>query len=243
MTAITQLIAEYCSIYIDDERLTDLAATDAPLYLRKMWGYLQPAIAQFNLPPEMQSYLVGTPCNPNLVPPLFDSMTYVTDQEYTSPAVVTLTDEYSDFELCACRMRTLDYFGNVILTPVSVTYDGEHGTITIPASSDNPIPTGTTFEFDFYTDGYFNNTLSPEIMDILGTCFELVWNIRFSENFVDRTPKVEDKSFPMQNLANKQNSDTTKIKDIRQALAGKMRRYEQNAYYRQNISPQSRLKI
>ena len=69
-TPILKILTEYCSVYVDDIRLRELAQTDAPLYARKMWQYLRAAVPLFTLPEGMQEYLLGTQEHPNLTEPL-----------------------------------------------------------------------------------------------------------------------------------------------------------------------------
>ena len=85
---------------------------------------------------------------------------------------------------------------------------------------------------DFYKDGYFTETLSPEIMNILGMCFQEVWQTRFNNDWLSNVSKVEDKSFNEQNRANKMKADTERLREIRTIRAEAMRRLEQNSAYR-----------
>lgn len=230
MTPILKVITEYCSLYIDDVRLSDLAVTDMPLFARRMWQYFKPAISLFNLPTEMPEYLVGTEANPKLIEPTFDSTLYTTTADYTNELEINLGEEYKGYELCACRVRTIDKAGNVILTPIPVEYNSETGIVSFSATPENPILKGTIFDFDFYTDGYFVETLSNDIMNILGMCFENIWLIRFKNDWLSIVTKVEDKSFFEQNRANKMNADRQTLIEARERLSGQMRRYEQNLY-------------
>lgn len=233
MTPILKVITEYCEQYVDDENLNGLKAASAPLYFRKMWGLLNAAIPYFNMPPEMPVYLMGTEAEPKLTAPEYDAYDYITTEIHSSDLVIELGDEYKNYELCACRMKTVTRTQKVIYTPIPVTYNKANATVTIPATEENPIPENTVFDFDFYTDGYFHRNLTPQMMMILGFSFELVWNLRFAENWLDRKPKIEDKSFSIQNIANKQNSDTARIEEVRKRLAREMQKYEQNCWYTQ----------
>ena len=58
MTPILKVITEYCSLYVDDIRLNDLASTDMPLYARRMYQYLKAGLPLFSIPTEMQEYLL-----------------------------------------------------------------------------------------------------------------------------------------------------------------------------------------
>ena len=243
MTPILKVITEYCSLYVDDIRLTDLASTDMPLFARRMYQYFKPAISLFTLPTEMPEYLLGTESNPKLVEPQFDSLLYTVSGDYTTELEISLGDAYKGYELCACRVRTIDNAGNVVLTPILVNYNAENGTATFFASEENPILNGTVFDFDFYTDGYFVENLSNDIMNILGVCFEVVWLVRFKNDWLSIVTKVEDKSFFEQNRANKMNADRQTLLEARERLSSQMRRYEQNLYQKKTVNPSRTPKI
>lgn len=233
MTPILKVISEYCDIYVDDINLQALAVEDKPLYARRMWGYLRAAIPLFNLPAEMPEFLMGTVDSPKLIEPVYGSLTYTTTQDITDSFTLTLDDGGKGYELFCCRVREFDDFDNVILLNTSgVTYDAEAGTVTFTATEDDPIPKGTTFDMDFYSDGSFAETLSAEEMNILGICFQEVWQTRFNNDWLSNVSKVEDKSFSEQNRANKIKADTERLREIRTIRAEAMRRYEQNIKYR-----------
>ena len=168
MTPILKVISEYCSIYVDDIRLQELAVTDSPLYCRRMWGYFQPAISLFTLPAEMQLYLVGTTDASKLTVPTYSSTLYTTTEEYTEPFSIPLGADYAGYELYCCRQRITDLLGNVTYAPVNAVYNSETGEVTILVAEGGSVEAGTVYDFDFYTDGYFAEDLSPEVMDILG---------------------------------------------------------------------------
>lgn len=243
MTPILKVITEYCSLYIDDIRLSELASTDMPLYARRMYQYFKVGLPLFSIPTEMQEYLLGTESNPKLVEPKFDSTLYTTTEDYNSNFEINLGQDYVGYELCACRVKTIDKAGNVILTPIPTNYNAETGTVTIKATVDNPIVSGTVFDFDFYTDGYFTADLTPSIMNILGMCFQVVWQDRFNTDWLSMVTKIEDKSFFEQNRANKMKADTERLYQLRQKLYGEMRRYEQNLYQKQTVSFSKKPKI
>lgn len=229
MTPILKVISEYCSVYVDDINLQALAEEDTPLYARRMWGYFRPSIPLFNLPARMPLYLMGTPENPKMVEPIYGSFQYTTETELTSDYVLQLDDSGKGYELFCCRIRSFDDFDKVVMLPTSVaTYDSVNGTVTFHATPDNPILKGTIFDMDFYTDGSFNETLSPEIMNILGMCFQIVWQTRFMNDWLSNVSKVEDKSFYEQNRANKIKADSERLNVLKVNLAEAMRRFEQN---------------
>lgn len=233
MTPILKVITEYCAIYVNDINLQELASEDMPLYARQMWGYLRPAISLFTHPPDMNSYLVGTPQRSMLIEPSYDACIYTVSEDIITTTVVDLGDRYSGFELYCARIRTTDAFGNIYYSPApNVNYDSKAGQIILSASATAPIQKDTVYEIDFYTDGYFLNTLTSEMMNILGYCFQVVWWTRFNNDYLSNVSKIEDRSFTEQNRANKMNADTARLRDVRRQLAEEMRRCEQRFAYR-----------
>lgn len=239
---ILKVITEYCEVYVDDIRLQELALTNAPLYARKMWQYLRASLPLFTLPEGIQSLLFGTVENPNLIEPSFADTTVVLENAENSDFTVALGEEYAGYEICGCRIGTVDNLGNSVFTPIAVSYTAETGNVIVHATKENPIPKGATLSFDLYTDGYFTQMLSPAIMSIIGKCFNVVWQTRFMNDWLSNVDKVEDKSFSQQNRANKIRADQERYQILLRELSGEMRKLEQSIYYR-NTFPIGNIKI
>ena len=150
-TPTLKVLTEYCAVYVDDNRLNALAVDDMPLYAWRMWGYLRPAIPLFNVPPDMQEYLLGTLEEPTFVEPKFASSRYVVEADATSDITIELGEAYQGYELFSCHiLKAVDDFGTV--EPISVTfaaYNAETGEVTLQASEEVPIPAGTVFDMNF----------------------------------------------------------------------------------------------
>lgn len=232
-TPILQVITEYCEAYVDDIRLAEVRESAPALYLRQTWFLLRVAVSLFTHPVEMQTYLLGTADEPKLTEPTFAETTITLDSEEEGPFVISLGAEYKGFELASCRLRETASDGTVTYYAVDFTYDGQTGDVTVQGN----YPAGTVFDFDFANDGEFVNTLTPEMMDILGTGFGLTWRERFNADWLSLVAKVEDKSFKEQTRSSDKRANTEQIEAMRVAFAGKMRKFEQGIYYR-NIVPQ-----
>ena len=243
MTPLLKVLTEYCDVYVDDIRLKELSSTNAPLYARKMSQYLIPAISLFSLPAEMPEYLLGTKGNSKFVEPEYDNVRFTVDGRKTEPFEIDLGFEYMGYELFSSHILSIS--DNSVVSKLSdiCEYDSFTGKITVNASEETTVEDNTTFDFDFYTDGYFEEDLSPEIMNILGMCFQVVWQDRFNTDWLSNVSKVEDKSFFEQNRANKMNADTARLEQLRQKLASEMRRFEQNQYYKRVVSASNKLKF
>lgn len=235
-TPILKIITEYCEPLVDDIRLAEKKATSAPSYAWTMWGYLNSKIGLFDTPPEMPQYLFGTPEKSRFTEPEFISYRYVTETELTAPLTVSLPPEYAGYELFSAQIMRVNSLGDAWYEPSFIcTYSAENNTVTINASENSAVPQGTVFDFDFYTDGYFEANLNREVMSILGLCFEVAWLKREKNNWLSIVPKTEDKSFSQQNTANHMGESRRTYRDAENELYSKMRKLEQNEWYRQTF--------
>lgn len=226
-TQMSSVITDYCAIYVDDINMSELAFTDPPLYFRNMWQLLKPALSKFTHPEQMQDYLFK-----GMTEPSYDSMAYVTVTDYTEDFMLPLGDNYKGYDLAAVRLKSSDRTGAVVMIPLLSEYNSEIGYITIALPNGEPLPAGTVLDFDFYKDGQFAKTLTPQMMNIIGYCFQYVWQDRFNTDWVSIVSKIEDKSFQEQNRANKMNSDTMRLREIGAKLFGAMRKFEQDVMFR-----------
>lgn len=226
MTPVLKVLTQYCDVYVDDIRLSEMKNTNPPLYANRMWGYLRTAIPLFNVPAEMQRYFFGTETNPNFTEPVFASTNYTPDGTEENGVSIVLGEEYRGYDLFQASVRRKNHDGTVSLLPYVAEYNSETGTVTLGA------PIGVTLVFDFYKDGCFSKDLTAEQMNILGLFFNVVWTMRFNQDWLSNVSKIEDGTFKEQNRANKMNADTERYRQVVAMAIGEMRRYEQNVYYR-----------
>lgn len=238
-TPTLQVITEYCEAYVDDIRLSEVRESAPALYLRQTWFFLRVAISLFVHPVEMQTYLLGTEDEPKLEEPEFADAVVTLDTAQEGTFVLTPGTEYAGYELASCRMRETASDGYVTYYAVDFAYDGQTGDFTVNGT----YPAGTVFELDFANDGSFANTLTPEMMDILGTGFGLAWRERFNADWLSLVAKVEDKSFKEQTRSSDKRANTEQIEAIRVSFAGKMRRFEQSLYYKKYVPQGARVTI
>ena len=238
-TPILKVITEYCEGYINDERIAEVRESDPALYLRNMWFYLRIAISLFNHPTEIQRYLVGTNDEPKLEEPSFADTSITAEADIEGSETFALGDGFKGYELASCRERVTEINGRIGYYMVDFEYDPETGNVTVNGN----YPEGTIFDFDFANDGEFSENLSGEIMDILGTGSGLAWREHFNADWLSIVSKVEDKSFKEQNRATDKRANTEQIEKMRMAFAGKMRRFEQNTYYKNRVPQMYRVNI
>lgn len=242
-TPVLKVMTQYCGVYVDDIRLQELAQTNPPLYARRMYNYFLPAISLFNQPASMQEYFFGTAEEPNFTDPQIENTSYIVEDAEQSDFIVPLGASYAGYDLCACQVKTYDALDNAILTPIPITYDQTTGNVTVHATQQNKVLQDSVLEFDFYTDGSFSKDLTPEIMNLLGMCFKVVWQNRFNTNWLSIVPKVEDRSFFEQNRANKMNADSNKLQNDVRWLNEELQKFENNLYIRQIVPLNRRVNI
>ena len=238
-TPILQVLTQYCEIYADDVRLSEMRSTNPALYLRQAWFFLRVAVSYFVHPMEMQKYLLGTEEEPMLTEPQFADVLQTLTNDVTGSVVLSLGSSYAGYELASVRQREVESDGHVTYYAVPFAYDAQTGDVTVYGD----YPSGTVFETDLATDGEFGNTLTPEMMDILGTAFGLAWRERFNADWLSLVSKVEDKSFKEQNRASDKKANTEQIEKMRVSLAGKMRHFEQSQYYKKFVPDGAKLNI
>ncbi len=228
MTGWSEIICDYAMLYIDDDRMTEKLKNNPARFFREMSLYINSAIPRFNRPVEIVAYLKqGTQ-------PVFDSFLW-TAQEENPPApsqggalegTITVNTEMTGFELCSAVIRGTDRYGNPTETPCPARYDPETGTVTLEGAQP-----GQVFDFDFYTDGYFEHDLTQEMKRILGLCVQSVWENRFTSAWLPREAKVNDRSFTAPNEANWTRAQEEKRRSLEATLNEELRNYEQNCAY------------
>lgn len=238
-TPILQVLTQYCEAYVDDARLNEIRSTNPALYLRQAWFFLRVAISYFVHPMEMQKYLLGTESEPKLTEPEFADILQTLAEDATGSVVLSLGSAYAGYELASVRQREVADDGYVTYYAVPYAYDAQTGDVTVYGD----YPAGTVFETDLASDGEFENTLTPEMMDILGTAFGLAWRERFNADWLSLVSKVEDKSFKEQNRSADKRANTEQIEKMRMSLAGKMRHFEQSQYYKKFVPDGAKITI
>lgn len=209
---------------INDLRWEQDFRENAALFLRQKSESVLMAIPKFNRPPEMREYLSFTA-------PAFDDFEYVTDSAVTGS--ITINTGKTGFELCNVGVLSVNQYNEADYTPVTgFTYDTETGDVEITGN----YPTNTDFQFDFYTDGIFENELNYEIQEILALCLAMVWETGFSGAWLDRTPVLQDKTFKRASTESAwTEAQERKRRAIETALNDRLMKYEQNAQYRQVV--------
>ena len=209
---------------INDLRWEQDFRENAALFLRQKSESMLMAIPKFNRPPEMREYLSFTA-------PSFGDFEYVTDSAVTGS--ITINTGKTGFELCNVGVLSVNQYQEADYTPVTgFSYNDETGDVTITGN----YPANTEFQFDFYTDGVFDQDLNYEIQEILCYCLAMVWETGFSGEWLNRTPILQDKTFKRASTESAwTEAQEHKRRAIETALNDRLMKYEQNAQYRQVV--------
>lgn len=216
-TSWAEIITDYAMVEIDDDRLSAKLARSPALFFRAMSLYMKNAIPYFSSPPQMADRLKSTP-------PVYDDFYYTAQ---FSPTVTVVDSGKIGFEIMSSLIVSRCPEQEEGTAYEEALYNPQTGEISLPAG----ICDDTEFEFDFYTDGYFENDLLSVEKRILGLCVALVWNTRFSDNWLNMQPKIADKSFSVNNESSHMRATSEKLRDFRAEINAEIRKYEQDAAF------------
>lgn len=226
-TPWSEIICNYAMPVMDDVRLTDQMGENPALFFRRMALYMDLAIPMISRPQELGNYL-----NYELTKPEYDDIIWVSTQESLEQET-TIETGMVGYELFSCSLRESDGSGVVTSTPVTgVTYDPETGEVTFPVQEEK----GLEYNVDFYTDGEFYYDLTDAQKRLLGLSVGVVWDERFSRNWLNIQQKVKDSSFSTVNESNYMREVQNRLFMNRHLLNDELRKYEQDVAYRNAVA-------
>lgn len=222
-TPFSEIIINHAMQDIDDVRWEQELKEDPALFFRRKSVILVNSIPRFNKPPEIMEWLTFVEAG-------YDDYIYTADSAQTAPVVIS-TGKIG-YETCSVGKQE-EINNTPVYTPIECEYDAETGEVTIQTN----LNAGAVIDIDFYTDGYFDNDLTPIQKRILGLCVAENWYSKFSNNWLNSQPKVKDASFEVGSEAGWIRAVNEKLRMINVALDGELRRYETTMTYR-NVMPQ-----
>lgn len=220
-TNVTEIISQ-ALIFIDDVRLTELLQVSPARFYRKMSAYVQAAMPMLNRPPELFSYISS-----EYVEPEFTSDEWTSTYESVGEETI-YTTEAIGYDLCSITVRSDD--GQYETPYTDFTYDSETGEITFGQQTQKDL----MYEIDFYKDGSFAD-LSLTMMRLFALAVTCVWNDRFNNNWLNMQMKIHDSSFDTVNESNYVEKMTVRNKEMKQAFASELHKYEQDVAYNRTI--------
>lgn len=229
-TPWSEVICNFALPVMDDVRLTDQMGENPALFFRRMALYMDLAIPMISRPPELETYL-----RYELVKPAYDDFLWTTTEESTQAETEVLTDKVG-YDLFTCTIREVDDSGVVTSIPVEgVSYDPETGNVTFPVQKES----GKEINIDFYTDGFFFHDLTDAQKRLVGLAVAVVWDERFSRNWLAIGMKVKDSSFDTVNESNYMREVQNRLFMNRHLLNDELRKYEQDVAYRNVLAPKT----
>lgn len=233
-TTWAEVICNYAMPVIDDVRLSDQMGQNPALFFRRMSLYMDLALPILSRPPELDAFL-----KEGLAKPDYGDVTWISTEESLT-AEVTVETGMTGYELFSCSLRTEDESGVVTLTLVpEVTYDPETGNVVFPMQDE----AGLEYTLDFYTDGSFGNDLTEAQKRLTGLAVGIVWDERFSRNWLNIQQKVKDSSFDTVNESNYMREVQNRLVTNRGLLNDELRKYEQDIAYSNTVLPRANLRF
>lgn len=224
MTAIADVIAQ-AMVIIDDIRLQEQISVNPALFYRRMSAYVDAAMPLLSSPPQLYEYI-----SKNYTQPTYDDYEWTSTYESVMESV-TISTEKTGYDLCSIVIIDSD---NNAIPYTAAIYNAETGEITFPIQESE----GITYEIDFYKDGEVDD-LTPTMMRLFSLAIAIIWDERFTRNWLNITEKIKDSSFQTVNESNYIDKITIRMKENRQAFQDEMRKYEQNTAYKTVVSPYS----
>lgn len=224
MTAIADVIAQ-AMVIIDDIRLQEQISVNPALFYRRMSAYVDTAMPLLSSPPQLYEYI-----SKNYTQPTYDDYEWTSTYESVMESV-TISTEKTGYDLCSIVIIDSD---NNAIPYTAAIYNAETGEITFPIQESE----GITYEIDFYKDGEVAD-LTPTMMRLFSLAIAIIWDERFTRNWLNITEKIKDSSFQTVNESNYIDKITIRMKENRQAFQDEMRKYEQNTAYKTVVSPYS----
>lgn len=218
-TLFSDVLTQYAMQFIDDVRWQEQLTLNPAQFFRAKSQALISAIPRFNRPPNIQSFFSYTK-------PSWDDYTHTVVDGEVFP--LTISTDKKMFDLCSVGYITTEENGAAIYNPISdFEYSQQTGDVTI----NTELHVGTEIEFDFYTDGVFDNTLDPTQMRIMGLCVAYDWYYRFENAFLNVLNPITDKTFnPRSATAEDKRANTARYTEIGRQLSSELMAYEQRLY-------------
>lgn len=207
-------------VQIDDVRLEEQMAVSPAQFYRRMSALIQQAMPLLSRPPELLGFL-----KQGMTAPEYADYEWTSDEASTEAETAVSTGMIG-YDLCSVTQRVAHPNGTIALIPYAASYDAETGVVTMPQQD----AAGINYDFDFYTDGEYP-TLTETQMRLFALAVAIVWDERFSRNWLGMTAKIHDDSFKTVNESNYIQQITKRLHDNRIAFDSEMRAYEQLCAY------------
>lgn len=219
-TAWADIVAA-AMVQIDDVRLQDQLSTSPAQFYRRMAAWIKQAMPLLNRPPQLLAYL-----KKDMVAPEYADAEWASTAE-SMTAETTLNTGAIGYDLFSVVQVIEQDQGVVTYAPYAdAQYDPETGDVTFPVQSAE----GISYVLDFYTDGTFQ-TLTDTQIRLFALAVAVVWDERFTRNYLNLQPKIHDSSFSTVNEATYTEKVSKRLHDNRIMFNDELRAYEQLCAY------------
>lgn len=213
-------IVSAAMVQIDDVRLQEQLTVAPAQFYRRMAALIQQAMPLMCRPQELLHYLQD-----NVTEPEYADAEWTSTQESLNQETTVETGA-SGYELCSV-VKVVNETGMISYIPYpAAQYNAETGSVTFPVQDE----TGVAYMIDFYKDGSFAD-LTPTQIRLFALAVAVIWDERFSRNWLNMQQKLKDDSFTTGNEANYIAQITKRMHDNRIAFNDELRSYEQSCAY------------
>lgn len=222
-----EVISNYAMPLIDDLRLQEEVRTSPAAFYRRMVLYMDVGLTKLNSPPALGAYLTGEMERPGYL-----DENWVSTAESVDREEIVIETNNPGCDLFSCVIREEDRRGRVTLTPYDgAVYDPETGKVTFPRQDRE----GIEYEMDFYRDGAFAHDLTERQKGLVGLAIAVIWDERFSRDWLSMAQKPHDQTFPVVNESNYMDKVTARMKANRADFAAELNKYEQDVAYGRTV--------
>lgn len=221
-TEFAEVVTQYAMPLIDDTRLNHEIAENPALFFRRMSVFMTVAVPKLDRPPTLVQYLESGMAEARY-----------SDYYWTADGIsIVVETGQVGYDLMSCQINTEAKDGTVFSEPYTVAeYDPKTGNVTFPAGVD----AGTEFQMDFYKDGAFAQDLTPSIKRLLGLAIAIIWDERFTRNWLNIQQKIHDKSFDNANESTYTRETQNRLDKNRADFYSQLRKYEQDCLYAKTV--------
>lgn len=221
-TQFAEVITNYAMPIIDDTRLSSEIVENPALFFRRMSVFVNVAIPMLDRPPALTRYLED-----GLTPAEYSDFYWTSDGTRT----VVETGQIG-YDLMSCQINQTAKDGTVFSEAyTSVEYDSETGNVTFPES----VGAGIELQMDFYKDGSFAQDLTVRIKRLIGLAIAILWDERFTRNWLNMQQKIHDKSFDTVNEGTYTRETQNRLDKNRSDFYSQLRKYEQDCAYSRTV--------
>lgn len=222
-TKWSEIITDNALVIIDDARLRKELVIDPAQFFRKMSLYVEMALPLLTRPPQLFDYLKS-----EMTKPSFDDYEWESTEQSTIDEQTVVETGKIGYELCS--VCVMDESNTEMYQYVLAEYNAETGNVTFPKQE----KAGIQYIMDFYNDGEFAD-LTESMRRLFGLAIALVWDERFSRNWLNMQMKIKDESFDTVNESNYIQQTTERQVRNKSLFDSELRKYEQDCAYKNTV--------